>query len=200
MRPNVVALGLLGRDHGPGSPKHHLPCRPESNRFSSARAHSRGRVVGGRSWWMRFTALGAQRIGMVTPYLRELVARRRLHRGRRHRGRRCSQPRGLRQPGRRRGFDPDDLEKHRTASTCVTAMPWCFPPACRCGRSRRSRRSSATSGLPDSPPLRRPLGRSSAHSTSTRSPGRGSSSRPALERAPPRSLGKPRGAVRRLAH
>ena len=101
-------------------------------------------------------ALGARRIGLVTPYLRELTQLVAAYIE--DAGIEVGDAVSLEVSDNRAvaALDPDDLESTGSASTYVTAMPWCSPPACRCGRSRRSRWSSATADCRPCPPLRRP--------------------------------------------
>ena len=168
LRPDVVATACLVAimAQGPGS---HRAAEAEIESILE-QEHARAPVVSSAGALVdALHALGARRIGIVAPYLEELTRLVVAY---------------IEDAGIEVG-DAISLEVPRTArsprsirttskstgsgSTCAAATRSSSRPACRCARSRCSRRWSAAAGCRRCPPRRRRRGRSCVRSTSSRS-------------------------------
>ena len=168
LRPDVVATACLVAimAQGPGS---HRAAQAEIESILE-REHASAPVVSSAGALVdALHELGARRIGIVAPYLEELT--RLVVAYIEDAGIEVADAISLEVPDNRAvaALDPHDLEEHWRASTCAAATRSSSRPACRCARSRCSRRWSAAAGCRRCPPRRRRRGRSCVRSTSSRS-------------------------------
>ena len=137
MRPNVVATACLVAIMAQGL-KHHCVVQAEIESILE-REHAPAPVVSSAGALVdALHALGARRIGMVTPYLKELtqLVAGYIEDAGIEVGDALSLAVSTTGPSLR--SNPRTSRPTGSASTCATSMRSCSPPVCRCPRSRRS--------------------------------------------------------------